>query len=104
MNENFIKLVDVNLVNIYDQRNTLNLSAQFCLDPNVIKFLIVNGVDLQHTSGEGMNSAHYAAAYNPNPKIIDELVQHGLDIKLPDLRPIKPPCISLSAIINIIRK
>ena len=80
MNAQTIKLIDFNLINLYDQRNTLNLAAQFCPDPEVIKYLLDSGVSLTHISAVNYNSLHYAAAYNPNPAVLIALIDAGLDI------------------------
>ena len=81
LNAQTIKLIDINLINLYDQRNTLNLAAQFCPDPEVCEFLIAAGVELTHVSASKFNSLHYAAAYNPNPAVLTTLAAAGLELQ-----------------------
>lgn len=71
-------------------------------DPKVIRFLIGQGADIKARAFyRDMNALHIASLLNPNPDVMDVLVQAGLPIESETEGDITPLIISISENFNL---
>lgn len=74
--------LDINAAN--DKGFTPLMFASAYNTPEIIEYLIGQGADI-HAKSQllGMNALHLAAYFNPNPDVIDTLVNAGIDVNTP---------------------
>ena len=78
-----------------DQEHLLQLAARYTSNADIVTFLIDSGLDPNAAFGYGIEEypqdsrggatlregpLHYAAAYNPEPKVVEALVKGGADV------------------------
>ena len=72
---------DVNIVdNVSDGRTLLMKAAGGNSNPEVIRILVENGVDINATTKEGWTPLMFAAQSNSNPEVIRALIEKGMNV------------------------
>lgn len=67
---------DVNFNNVYDDNNYLIWTVSNQSDVNIVKFLLKNGININHKNVFGHTALHYAKKIN-YPRIIKLLIKAG---------------------------
>lgn len=62
----------------------LHVAAKSNTNPDVIQFLLNQGIEINDVNEEGQSALMLAAAFNSNPDIITMLLENGADKKIKD--------------------
>lgn len=69
----------------WEGETPLMMAAHECAEPDVIRFLVAQGADVDHVGYNGNTALILASAYNPNPAIVAALLEASPDTEAREL-------------------